>query len=299
MEHLMSSLKIKHILIMFFSIFTLFNSNSFAQNSESGENNWDSHIGPFTSKFEIPAGWKDGSEALAKAANLYEREGMSSKINFAISSGQEALFIASWQDFKPTLSVEVAQLTSEIPSLPGIKKSDVKMSAEYSANSNKIEYAMFKGVGLGDNFVISGKGKTRYTGYWVHMPIQYKDNKGNLFSGMLSIFGRVNETSTNKLKLDAVISNFLASLDFDNGLTKLSFDAHKNEVVEARVRKKVESELAQSANKNGKAETAAAPPAASIPAIKEIYMVDAEGNCFKFTDKSGFAPVSCPVHKSK
>ena len=289
---------IARLFICFLSLIFL-TSATFAQNTNSGESSWDSHIGPFSSKFQIPGGWKIGEDAVSKASSLYEREGMTAKINLAMTFGQEGIFIASWQDFEYPIAAEVAQLTNEKPPLPGVKNSDIKMSVETASNAGKFEYAFFRGVGNGDNFSISGKGKSRYTGYWVHMPIQYKNDKGALLSGMLSIFARVNESQTSKLRIDSVINNFISSLDFESQFHKISFDAHKKEVVESLLRKKIEAEMAQSANKNGKAETATAPPAASIPAIKEIYMVDAEGNCFKFGDKSGFAPITCPTHKSK
>jgi hypothetical protein len=224
------------------------------------------------------------------------------RVNFAFSNSQDAVMIASWQDFKPTVGVEVAQLTSEVPSFTGVRKSDLKMSSEISSGSTKFEYAWFKGIGSGDNFVITGKGKIRYVGYWIHMPVQYKDSKGVLFSGMLSLFGRVNEQQSNKIKIDSVMTTFINSLELNNGFTKLTFDAHKNEVVEMRVRKKIEAEMAQSSNKDGKTPSTTEQQSAILstaPMIKDIYAVDQEGNCYRPTDKEGLKKIICPVHKSK
>ena len=280
---------------------SIFNLNAHSQGIDRPENSWESRIGPFSSKFEIPIGWKDGSDANAKASNLYEREGMTSTINFSMNFGSEGLFIASWQNFKPTLSVEVAQLISEIPAFTGVKKSEVKISSEFTNNSNKFEYALFKGSGLGDNFIISGKGKIRYAGYWTHMPVQYKDSKGNLNSGMLSIFARVNESQANKLKIDFLINNFLSNLEFDPGFSKLSFQLHKDEVVKARVRKEIEAELSKAPAKNTQSETTNDSQQSSVtqPIIKDIYMVDNEGKCYRFIDKEGLKIASCPDHSAK
>jgi len=279
-----------HFLVLSFSVF--------AQNET--ENNSTSGIGPFTSKFQIPPGWKMGNDALSKASALYEREGMTSKINFAMTYGQDGILIASWRDFTYPVAAEVSQLTNEIPPLPGIKKSDIKMSVEVALNSDRFEYAFFKGIGPGDNLTITGKGKSRYTGYWVHMPIQYKDSKGNLLSGMLSIFARSSESQTNKLKIDSIINNFISSLDFDAEFRKISFDTHKREVVEAIIRKKIASENS-TASKNTQSETTNGSQQSSVtqPIIKDIYMVDNEGKCYRFIDKEGLKITSCPDHSAK
>jgi hypothetical protein len=285
----------------FFSQFFLFSFSVFANNSVEIESNWNSRIGPFTSKFQTPLGWNTGNDALSKSASLYEREGMTAKIDFAMTFGQEGILIASWQDFTYPTAAEVAQLTNEIPPLPGVKRSDIKMSVEVASNATKFEYAFFKGVGAGDNFSITGKGKKRYTGYWVHMPIQYKDSKGNLLSGMLSIFARVNESQTNKLKVDSIINGFISSLDFDNDFRKISYEAHRKEVIEANIRKKIESELAQSVNKDVKPSSSIEQPSTSttLPVIKQIYMVDADDNCYSFIENAGFKKTNCPDHKLK
>ena len=293
--------RIKYFFISNLFIFTFCSLTSHAQSNESIGNNWNSNIGPFVSKFELPSGWKDGEDALLKATNVYDREGMNYKVNLAFSNSQDAVMIASWQDFKPTVGVEVAQLTSETPNFTGIRKSDVKMSSELSSGSNKFEYALIKGTGSGDSFVITGKGKIRYVGYWIYMPVQYKGSKGELFSGMLSLFGRVNEQQINKIKIDSVMTTFINSLELNNGFTKLTYDAHKNEVVEMRVRKKIEAEMAQSSNKDGKTISTTEQQSAilsTVPMIKDIYAVDQDGNCYRPTDKEGLKKIICPVHKS-
>ena len=207
-------------------------------------------IGPFLSSFELPLGWNSEEQSMNQARAFYKREGMSYEPNYAINFGKEMILIASWQDFEPATAFNVSQITSEIPILPGIKKSDITMFSQFTNSTEKFEYAFFRGVGYGNDFSITGNGNSKYIGYWIHMPLQYTDKQGNLFSGMLSLFARALDSSANKKKMDKTINDYLSSLKLKESLKKQTFDSHRKLVQDQRDKQQLSKELNEEMEKS-------------------------------------------------
>jgi hypothetical protein len=175
---------------------------------------------------------------------------MSYEPNYAINFGKEMILITSWQDFKPATAFNVSQITSEIPILPGIKKSDITMFSQFTNSTEKFEYAFFRGVGYGNDFSITGNGNSKYIGYWIHMPLQYTDKQGNLYSGMLSLFARALDSSSNKKKMDKTINDYLSSLKLKESLKKQTFDSHRKLVQDQRDKQQLSKELNEEMEKS-------------------------------------------------
>ncbi len=270
-----------------------------AQSAANEINTGSLKFGPFISNFDGATGFKSGSDAENKAKALFDFDGIQSDINFAMSGPREGLFIVSWQFFDSPMAFSAGQLSSDVPQFEGVKKADTKVSSSATSNSNRIEYAVIRATGgSNDGLTFSSKGKTRLVGYWVNLPIQYKNPNNELTSGMLTVFYRGVETESKKIKIDSIIASFLNSLEFSPGITPISYEKYKAEVTKEKIRKELEKEMSSKASDTSGKDTKDSSSSNSV-VIKEIYAVDQDGNCYRPTEKEGLKKVTCPVHKSK
>jgi hypothetical protein len=292
-------------LIKLFAIFQLYAFSmliapnfAFAQNPSSIPN---SNFGPFTSNFEIPSGWKSEDGSVAKAKNLFANDGIQSDINLVMSAPRDGVLIVSWQFFDAPMAFPAGQLIADIPTFEFVKKSDTKVFPGTTNNANRFEYALTRATGASnDNLTFSSKGKSRLVAYWVNLPIQLKNAKGELLSGMLSVFFRGSETEAKKNKVDSVISAFMDSLNLETGFTQISYEKYKDELTKEKLKKELMSEMAKNSDKETLSDNTSKPtPSPSTPMIVDFYMVDKDGNCYRFEDKNSFKKITCPVHKSK
>jgi hypothetical protein len=188
-------------------------------------------FGPFISNFQASADFKTGHEAEDKARELFANGGIESNIDFAMSGYRDGLFIVSWQFFEPSMAFSADQLTSSIPSIEFVKKSDTKVFPSSTNNANRFEYAITRATGFSnDNLTFTSKGKSRLVGYWVNLPIQFKNPRNEIESGMLSVFYRGIEVESKKIKIDLIISSFFNSLEFASGFKSISYENYKAEI---------------------------------------------------------------------
>jgi hypothetical protein len=205
------------------------------------------------------------------------------------------LFFVIWQEFKAGVGFNAGGLLLDLPTYDGIKKSDVKASIGTTSYDETIEFAVMKAVGNGDGLQYISKGKNKTFGYLIHLPIQYKTPDNEFKSGMFSVFYRGSESDSKRIKIDSYIFNFMKSLTLKDGYTRVSLESYKNEFVKAKLRKEVEAELAKSISKDGKTDPSSSiQTKTTMPVIKEIYMVDEDANCYKFSDNSGMKKIPCP-----
>jgi len=291
---------IKFFVLFQFYAFSMFIAPNFvfAQNLTSGSN---FKFGPFTSNFESPSGWKSEDGSVTKANNLFSNDGIQSEINLAISAPRDGILIVSWQYFEAPMAFPAGQLISDIPSFEFVKKSDTKVFPGITNNTNRFEYALTRATGLSnDNLTFSSKGKSRLVAYWVNLPIQLKNAKGELLSGMLSVFYRGNEAEAKRNRVDSVISSFMDSLNIETGFAQISYEKYKEELTKEKIKKELMSEMAKNSGKETPSENANKPTLSpSTPMIVDFYMVDNEGSCYRFEDKNSHKRIACPVHKSK
>jgi len=307
---------IKLFVVFQFYAFSMLGSPNFAfaQNPSPAPN---SNFGPFTSNFEIPSGWKSDEESVTKAKNLFANDGIQSAINLAISAPRDGTLIVSWQYFEAPMAFPAGQLISDIPSFEFVKKSDTKVFPVITNNSNRFEYALTRATGpSNDNLTFSSKGKSRLVAYWVNLPIQLNNSKGELLSGMLSVFYRGTDAEAKKNKVESVIYSFMDSLNIETGSSQISFEKYKEELTIAKLKKElipeirkelaaeirkelaaeIRKELAAEISSNSASQSTLLPP---TPMIVDFYMVDKEGNCYRFEDKNSHKRITCPVHKSQ
>lgn len=291
----------RSIYIARFCIFSLVLASPFAQaqTASTDVNAGSLKFGPFTSGFEPTAGFKSGAEAENRAKAVFDFDGIQSDVNFAMSGAREGLFIVSWQIFDSPMAFNAGQLSSDTPQFEGVKKADTKVSSSATSNSNRMEYAVIRATGgSNDGLTFSSKGKNRIVGYWVNLPIQYKNPNNELTSGMLTVFYRGIEAESKKIKIDSIISSFLNSLEFSPGFSPVSYEKYKAEITKEKIRKELEKEMANKAMDNSGKDSKEPSPVNSV-VIKDIYAVDQNGQCYRPSEKDGLVKIACPVHKSK
>ena len=200
-------------------------------------------FGPFISNFQASTDFKTGHEADDKARELFANDGIESNIDFAMSGIRDGLFIVSWQFFEPSMAFSADQLTSSIPTFEFVKKADTKVFPSSTNNANRFEYAIYRATGFSnDNLTFTSKGKSRLVGYWVNLPIQFKNSKDEMLSGLLSVFYRGIETESRKNKIDSVIPAFMNSLEFKSGFSKISYENYKAEIQKKNIQRELETE---------------------------------------------------------
>jgi len=287
----------KLILFIQFYIFSIFiiPNFSFAETPVTGSIK---EFGPFISNFEIPSDWKSDNNALSKANKIFTNDDIQSEINLALSAPRDGVLIVSWQFFESSMAFSADQLTSSIPTFEFVKKADTKVSPSSTNNANRFEYAIYRATGFSnDNLTFTSKGKSRLVGYWVNLPIQFKNSKDEMLSGMLSVFYRGSETESKKNKIDSVIPAFMNSLEFKEGFSKISYEKYKSDLAKEKIKNELIAEMAKESNKSISTDNANKTTSPkSTPNIVDFYMVDSEGICYRFEEKNSYKKVICPVH---
>lgn len=270
-------------------------TESIAQTDSESEAFISSDFSPFVNDFEFPTGFKPGSDAMNKFNVVAQSDGIRKDPNIAIAGPKDGLFFVLWQEFKPSTGFNAGGLLLNLPTYDGIKKSDVKGSLGTTVSDESIEYAVMKAVGNGDGLQYISKGKIKTVGYLIHLPIQYRTPNNDLKSGMFTVIYRGSENDSKRIKIDSFLTNFMASLTLKEGYKRVSLESYKNEFAKAKLRQEIEAELAKSTSKDGKTESSPSiQPKSTMPTIKEIYMVDADANCYKFSDNAGMKQIECP-----
>jgi hypothetical protein len=133
---------------------------------------------------------------------------------------------------------------------------------------------------------------------------------------MLSVFYRGTDAEAKKNKVESVINSFMNSLNIETGSSQISFEKYKEELIIAKLKKElipeirkelepiirkeleaiIRKELEAEISSNSASQSTLLPP---TPMIVDFYMVDKEGNCYRFEDKNSHERITCPVHKSK
>lgn len=174
----------------FFLFISCLLSSSYAQgagNTVSGK------IGVLGFSTASPAGWRVGADVDRKAGEILASESIEKNIAFATMFGTKGpIIFAIWTDFPPGFVVPAAQMAegitdSAIPSDWKVLSGELRASTR--TLSNRLEYAYWRLVAMGNGKQIGGSAGIKTLAVWIDIPVAYRDN-GKVGAGVVSLFLR-------------------------------------------------------------------------------------------------------------